>query len=264
MESTEIMMPTIFIGHGSPMNAIENNMFSMEWAKFGSTLPKPKAILSISAHWETNGIFITSNKFPKTIHDFSGFPKELYEFQYPAEGVPELARQIQNLFPSKKVELTENWGIDHGTWSVLCHIFPKADIPVLQISMDLNASVEEHFSIGKKLRELRRENILILGSGNLVHSFKYADFSKGMNAPYGLDWAIRANEKIKNFISNQDLEILDFQNKVDEIAKAIPTPEHFLPAIYIMGTRFESDKCEFWNDHLTGGSFSMTCFTFTN
>jgi len=249
----------LFVGHGSPMNAIQNNLFTRGWKALGKALPKPRAILSISAHFETQGSYVTASPSPQIIYDFQGFPEELYRVQYPAPGDPELAARICKASTQTKIEPTEEWGIDHGTWSVLVHLFPEATIPVLQISMDRRRGAAALFDLGRALRFLREEEVLLLGTGNLVHSFAFADFQSGLHQPFGFDWAERANALFKSWIlENQNSDLLRVSDFQKEAKMAVPTPEHFLPILFLQGARNESDQIEFWNDFLTGGSFSMT------
>ena len=193
-------MPVLFVGHGSPMNAILNNTFSRTWQELGKHLPKPKAIVSVSAHWETRGVYVTAMKNPRTIHDFGGFPRELFEVQYPAPGSPELAVETQNTLKNEVVRLDEEWGLDHGTWSVLKHMYPAADIPVIQLSIDYTKPPQYHYDLGKMLASLREKGVLIIGSGNLVHNLRMVDWDKLNEPGYGYEWAIEANEKMKKYI----------------------------------------------------------------
>lgn len=252
-------MPALFVGHGSPMNAISNNLFTKTWESVGKKLPKPKAILSISAHWETKGTWVTAHTFPPTIHDFGGFPKPLFEVQYPAPGDPSLAEKIRALVTKTEVKLDTSWGLDHGTWSVLVKMFPNADIPVLQLSMDATQKPAYHYELAKQLLPLREEGVLIFGTGNIVHSFAYADFRGGMDIPNAVPWALKANDEIKQYISNSNHSALvDYGNLSENIQLAVPTREHFLPLIFILALQTKEDKVSFFNDVVTGGSFSMT------
>ncbi|MCZ8343796.1 MAG: 4,5-DOPA dioxygenase extradiol [Leptospira sp.] len=249
----------IFFGHGSPMNAITDNEFAKEWKRIGKSLTKPKAILCISAHYETNGTYITANEHPPTIHDFGGFPKELFAVQYPAPGDPKLVNTILERIPEIYADL--EWGLDHGTWSVLRHVFPYADIPILQLSLDRNKSPKEHFEFAKSLGYLRDEGVLIVGSGNLVHNLRLVAWDK-MNEPeFFYDWAEDANKTLKEWILSENIKFLSEPfSHGDSLKKAIPTLEHFLPALYILGVKTPADSIQFFNDKPVMGSLSMTSF----
>jgi 4,5-DOPA dioxygenase extradiol len=251
-------MPVLFLGHGSPMNAIEENDFVEGWRNVGKTLPKPAAILCISAHWETRGTFVTGMEKPKTIHDFGGFPDELYEVQYPAPGNPGLAKEIVNLVTMTKVGLDDRWGLDHGCWSVVKHLYPEADIPVLQISMDYNMSSLQHYDFAKELQILRKKGILIIGSGNMVHNLRMVAWNK-LNDDYGYDWAIEASDKMKKYILTGDhQQLIDYKYQGRSFALAIPTPDHYLPLLYALALQEEGDKVTIFNDKPVGGSLTMT------
>ncbi|MFN6039271.1 MAG: 4,5-DOPA dioxygenase extradiol [Bacteroidota bacterium] len=251
-------MPVMFLGHGSPMNAIEENEFVKGFRLMASKIIKPAAILVVSAHWETNGTFITAMKNPKTIHDFGGFPKELFEIQYPAPGNPELARDIKNKFKNTIVDEDYNWGLDHGTWSVVKHLYPEADIPVLQLSLNYLKTPEEHYSIAKELEYLRYKGVLIIGSGNMVHNLGMVEWAK-LNQSFAFDWALEANERMKSCIINGNHEPLKNYNKQGSAFQlAIPTPEHFLPLLYAVALQDKSDKIEIFNDKAMAGSLTMT------
>ena len=255
----EKLMPIIFVGHGSPMNAIENNEFTKNFHNIIKGIQKPKAILCISAHWFTDGTKVTSMKNPKTIHDFYGFPPELYDIEYPAKGDPNLAEQIKNLLSPIPVELDLGWGLDHGAWSVLRHMYLDADIPTIQISIDYNKPPIYHFELAKKLESLRSEGVLIIGSGNIVHNLSMIDFNNIETHDYGFDWAKRVHEQINEFILNNKINpLLNYTDQGNDFRLAIPTPEHFLPLIYILGLKNKNEKIEFFNDVLVGGSLSMT------
>ena len=255
-------MPVIFVGHGSPMNAIEDNEFTKNFKKVVKDIPKPRAILCISAHWVTEGTKVTAMEKPKTIHDFYGFPAELYDIEYPAIGSPKLAEEIKDLFSDIKVELDHSWGLDHGTWSVLRHMYPDASVPVVQLSLDYNKSHKEHFDLAKKLSTLREEGILIIGSGDIVHNLREIDFKNIETHNYGYDWAKRVQENINKKILEGDFEnIYNYDIYNSDYKLAIPTPEHFWPLLYVLGLKEESDKIEIWNDILVGGSLSMTSIT---
>lgn len=252
-------MPILFIGHGSPMNAIEDNEFSQSWKKLGKKLPKPTAIVCISAHWETKGTFVTAMPKPQTIHDFGGFPQALFDVQYPAPGSPELAKEIKNTITTAPIHLDEKWGLDHGTWSVILPMYPKADIPVIQISIDYTQSPTFHYELGKQLNKLRRKGVLIVGSGNMVHNLGKIAWHK-MNEPeYGFDWALEANNKMKEFILSENHQaFINFKNQGKAFDLAIPTPEHFIPLLYILGLKENKEEITFFNDKAVKGSLTMT------
>ncbi len=257
------MMPVYFIGHGSPMNAIQNTEFSRAWSELRIHHPKPKAILCISAHWLTRGSFITSNPMPPTIHDFGGFPKELFEVQYPAPGDPKLASEIVDYLGQDSVTLDDSWGLDHGSWSILRHIYPNADVPILQFSIKNTIDGKFHFEMGQKLKYLREKDVLIIGSGNLIHNLGLVDWSKVNNPEYGYDWAIRFNEQLKTLILNHELDkLIHYQSLGKDADLAIPTAEHYIPFLYVLGASLESDPIHIWNDKVVMGSLNMTSVTF--
>jgi 4,5-DOPA dioxygenase extradiol len=251
-------MPVLFLGHGSPMNAIEENEFTEGWKNIGKTIPMPLAVLCISAHWETRGTFVTGMEKPKTIHDFGGFPEELYEVQYPAPGNPELAREIKSLVTMTQVRLDEKWGLDHGCWSVIKHFYPDADIPVIQMSMDYYMSSRQHYELAKELQILRKKGILIIGSGNMVHNLRMVAWNK-LNDIYGFDWAIEANEKMKEYILDGDhKQLINYESQGRAFDLAIPTPDHYLPLLYALALQDKDDKVTIFNDKPVGGSLTMT------
>ncbi|MDP1676943.1 MAG: 4,5-DOPA dioxygenase extradiol [Bacteroidota bacterium] len=247
-------MPLLFVGHGNPMNAIEDNKFSNSWKDFGKTLPKPTAILSVSAHWLTRGTRVTAMAKPRTIHDFGGFPEKLFAQQYPAPGAPELAKETQALVTKPHIILDDDWGFDHGTWSVLIQMFPKADIPVFQLSIDYNQSMQYHYNIAQQLQVLREKGVLIIGSGNIVHNLQAVTFNS--NKPY--DWALEFDANISKWIeSGNHQAILDFQ-KLGTLAKsAHPTNDHFLPLMYVLGFQNKKDTPTFFNNDFDMSSVSM-------
>lgn len=248
------MQNLLFVGHGNPMYAIEENNFTQTWQNLGKNLSKPKAIVVISAHWETVGTFVTAMEKPRTIHDFYGFPPELVAVQYNAPGNPDLAKEIS---VQTGIELDENWGLDHGTWSVLKHLFPKADIPVLQISLDRTKTALEHYDFAKKLKFLRHENVLIIGSGNIVHNLRMVNFRNN----FGDEWANSANEILKELVVNDEhTQLINYQKLGSEVQLAIPTPEHFLPLLYVLALKNEGEKIEIFNDAVELGSISMASF----
>jgi 4,5-DOPA dioxygenase extradiol len=256
------MMPVIFVGHGSPMNCIEENEFSLTWKKIGKLLPTPKTILCISAHWETEGTFVTAMDTPKTIHDFYGFPKELYEIEYPAKGDKNLAQQITKLIKKTKVNLDNSWGLDHGCWSVLRRMYPLANIPIIQLSLDNFKEPKDHFELAKELISLREEGILIIGSGNIIHNLSMIELiNNDINTEYGFDWAKKIHDKINKLIIQKDHnKLIDYELLGEEANLAIPTNEHYLPMLYILSLMTKKDKLEFFNDKLIAGSLSMTSF----
>jgi 4,5-DOPA dioxygenase extradiol len=252
-------MPVLFLGHGSPMNAIEDNEFVRGWEEIGKTIRKPNAILCISAHWETPGTFVTAMEKPKTIHDFSGFPKELYEVQYPAPGSFELANETKNLVKKTEVGLDEKWGLDHGCWSVVKHLYPQADVPIIQLSLDYNQTPQYHYEIAKELLSLRRKGVLIIGSGNMVHNLRMIAWNKLNDSEYGYDWALEVNEKMKKYILEEDHQsLINYHSQGKSFELAIPTPEHFLPLLYILALKEENEKVNLYNDKAVGGSLTMT------
>lgn len=255
----EEKLPVLFIGHGSPMNGIEDNEFSRTWSKFGNEIPKPKAVLVISAHWLTNGTHITAMNNPKTIHDFGGFPQALFDVHYPAKGNPELAKYTSELITSTSIGLDHDWGLDHGTWTVVRHMYPNADIPVLQLSIDYNKPAEYHYNLAKQLASLRKKGVLIIGSGNMIHNLRMVAWDKLSEGEYGFDWAIEMNTLFKEKIGNNDFKSLLDYEKLNKAAKlAIPTPDHYFPLIYAIALQDNNDEVLFFNDKLVGGSLNMT------
>lgn len=251
--------PVLFIGHGSPMNGIEDNEFSRTWTKYGKEIPKPKAVLVISAHWLTKGTHITAMEHPKTIHDFGGFSQALFDVQYPAPGNPSLAKATSKLVTSTTVGLDHDWGLDHGTWSVVKHMYPDADIPVLQLSIDYNQPPQYHYDLAKQLKSLRNKGVLIIGSGNMVHNLRMISWEKMQEANYGFDWAIEMNTIFKEKISKSDFQSLINYEKLGPAAKlAIPTPDHYYPLLYAMALQDNKDEISFFNDKMVGGSLNMT------
>jgi 4,5-DOPA dioxygenase extradiol len=252
-------MPVMFIGHGSPMNAIEDNEFVHEWRVIGKSLPRPEAILCISAHWETRGTFVTAMVKPITIHDFGGFPRTLFDVQYPAPGSPELAKEIKHIIKSTEVGLDEKWGLDHGSWSVIKHLYPKADVPVIQLSLDYSQTPQYHYNLAKELASLRNKGVLIIGSGNIVHNLGMVVWDKLNTDDYSFDWAQEAREKMKNYIVDGDHQsLINYKSQGREFKLSIPTPEHFLPLLYILALKDQSEKVSFFNDKTIAGSLAMT------
>ena len=249
-------MPVLFVGHGSPMNAIETNEFSLEWQKIGKELPKPNAILCISAHWETKGTFVTAMEKPQTIHDFGGFPQALFDVQYPAPGSPQLANETKNRITKTQVGLDVKWGLDHGAWSVIKHLYPGADIPVIEMSLDYYQNPQYHYDLAKELVSLRTKGILIIGSGNMVHNLRILDWNK---PDQGFDWALEANSKFKKLILDNDHhQLINYKNLGREMELSIPTPEHYLPLLYALALKTENEEVSFFNDKCVMGSLNMT------
>ena len=246
----------IFFGHGNPMNAIGRNAYTEGWSHIGQTMPRSGAILSISAHWYVPETGVTITTAPPTIHDFGGFPQALYQVEYPAPGDPALARRVQQLLAPIDVKLDHSWGLDHGTWSVLKHVYPAADVPVVQLSIDETKPASVHFEIGKKLAPLRDEGVLIVGSGNLVHNLHAYAWGRHVPDPY--DWAIRFEERAKELmLGGEDRSLIDYERLGREALLSIPTPDHYLPLLYVLGTRQQSDAITFPVEGVDGGSISM-------
>lgn len=253
------LMPVLFIGHGSPMNGIEDNEFSRRWKKMAQEIPVPKAVLVVSAHWFTRGTQITAMDFPKTIHDFGGFPDELFAVQYPAPGHPLLAKETAGIIQSAGVELDHDWGLDHGTWTVVRHMYPDASIPVLQLSIDYSKGPQYHYDLGKELYTLRKKGVLIIGSGNMVHNLRMIAWDKMNIDNYGYDWALQMNDTFKNLIGDANHKpLVNYEGFGKEGKLAIPTPEHYLPLLYILALQGDKDKAEFFNDKAVAGSLTMT------
>lgn len=256
-------MPVLFLGHGSPMNAIEENEFVAGFRKMAQTIPTPKAILCISAHWETKGTYVTAMETPRTIHDFGGFPKALFDVQYPAPGSPDLASSTQQLITSTEVHLDHAWGLDHGAWSVIKHLYPKANIPVIQMSIDYTQPPKYHYELAQQLKALRERGILIIGSGNMVHNLGMVDWANMNKIGHGYDWALEAREKMNSFILNGDHgSLIDFKNQGKAFQLSIPTPEHYLPLIYTLGLQDKNETPELFNDKAMAGSLTMTSVKF--
>lgn len=252
-------MPVLFVGHGSPMNGIENNEFSRGWQRLAREIPQPKAVLCISAHWLTNGTHVTAMKRPKTIHDFGGFPPELYEVEYGAPGAPELAAETAALIRSTNVGLDHEWGLDHGCWSVVRRMYPDAQISVLQLSIDYYRPADYHYRLAGELAQLRRKGVLIMGSGNMVHNLRMMAFDRMDDSGYGYDWALQMNDTFKRLISAGDHRSLIKYEELGPAARlAIPTPDHYYPLIYALAIQESGDHVEFFNDRAVGGSFTMT------
>lgn len=251
-------MPLLFLGHGSPMNAIEENEFVQGFRAVASGIRRPNAILCISAHWETRGTKATAVESPPTIHDFGGFPPELYEVEYPAPGSPELAKNVSELVKKGKVYSDDQWGLDHGTWSVLKHMYPSANVPVVQLSLDRMKSPERHYDLGRELYKLRTHGVLIVGSGNLVHNLQRLSWNR-LNEIFAYDWTEETNNRIKQYIlDGNHNELINFSQQGKDFQMSIPTPEHYLPLLYILALQEKKEEVSFFNDQSVGGSLSMT------
>jgi len=259
LAEVDVTHPVLFIGHGSPMNAIDDNEFSKTWTSLGQQIPVPKAVLVISAHWLTKGTHITAMEQPRTIHDFGGFPDALFEVKYPAPGNPVLARETAALIKETHVGMDHNWGLDHGTWSVVRHMYPNADIPVLQLSIDYHKPPEYHYNLASQLKSLRKKGVLIIGSGNMVHNLRMVAWDKLDEPGFGYDWAVEMNAIFKERIGNGDFKALIEYEKLNAAAKlAIPTPDHYYPLLYAMALHDANDDVGFFNDKAVGGSLTMT------
>ena len=254
-----ILMPVLFMGHGSPMNAIQDNEFTRGFREIGKEIPRPSSILVISAHWETNGTNVTAMEKPRTIHDFGGFPQELYKVQYPSPGNPELAHDIVIGLPEQEIKYDYKWGLDHGAWSVVRHLYPDADIPVIQMSLNYCKTPKEHYELAKELTRLRSEGVLIVGSGNMVHNLGMVAWNKLNESGYAYDWAIEANDKMKKWITEDDHDsLINFESQGTAFKLAIPTPDHYLPLLYAMGLKQKNEPVQIFNDQPVAGSLSMT------
>nr|WP_121270013.1 4,5-DOPA dioxygenase extradiol [Pedobacter schmidteae] len=253
----DTLMPVLFIGHGSPMNGIEDNEFSSKWAGIAKDIPMPAAVLVVSAHWFTRGTHVTAMNFPRTIHDFGGFPQALFDVQYPAPGHPELAMETADLIHSAEVGLDHDWGLDHGAWTVVRHMYPDANIPVLQLSIDYTKDATYHYNLAKELYALRKKGVLILGSGNMVHNLRMMSWE--MIHGGGYDWALEMNDKFKSLILNHEHQQLANYSSLGSAAMlAIPTPEHYLPLMYTLGLQSGTEGVSLFNDKAVGGSLTMT------
>ena len=262
LAETALKMPVLFVGHGSPMNAIEENEFTLYWKKLAAEIEKPKAVLCISAHWLTRGTFVTAMNHPKTIHDFGGFPQALFDVNYPAPGNPALAEETAKLITSTSVGLDHEWGLDHGTWSIVKNMYPNAEIPVLQLSIDYSQPAQYHYDLAKQLSALRKKGVLIIGSGNMVHNLGMVAWDK-LNESFGFDWAIEMNSIFKKKIEENDHTALIQYEKLSSAAKlAVPTPDHYYPLLYTLGLKEEKDSISFFNDKPVAGSLTMTSVKF--
>lgn len=251
-------MPVLFLGHGSPMNAIEENEFVANFRKLGRDLPRPNAILCISAHWETRGTQVTAMEAPQTIHDFGGFPQALFDVQYPAPGNPQLAEETKAMVHSTQVGLNYNWGLDHGAWSVVKHLYPNADVPIIQMSLDHTLKPEQHYALAKEIAALRDKGVLIIGSGNMVHNLRMVAWDK-MNEAYAFDWAQEARNKMNTAILGGDhAALVNFHAQGRAFDLAIPTPEHYLPLLYALALQGKDEQATLFNDKPVAGSLTMT------
>ncbi len=250
------LLPAIFFGHGNPMNALLNNSYTEGWRRIGSETPRPKAILAVSAHWYVPGTGVTISTAPRTVHDFGGFPRELYQVQYPAPGDPELARRVQKLLAPLPVALDNSWGLDHGTWSVLRHVYPQADVPIVQLSIDETKPASFHFELGRNLAPLRAEGVLIVGSGNLVHNLHTYAWGRHMPEPY--DWAVRFEAEARQMmLAGEYKPLIDYEKLGAEAMLSIPTPDHYLPLLYVIASRQHGESITFPVEGVDGGSISM-------
>ena len=251
-------MPVLFLGHGSPMNAIEENEFVQGFRNVARQIEKPNAILCVSAHWETRGTMVTAMEYPPTIHDFGGFPKELFEVQYPAPGNPDLAKETKSLIKKTEVGLDDKWGLDHGAWSVIKHLYPNADVPVIQMSLDYYQSPQYHYELAQELRSLREKGVLIIGSGNMVHNLRMVEWRK-LNESFGYDWALEANEKMKQLIMDGDHKsLINYDQQGKSFQLSIPSAEHYLPLLYALALKDKHEEIMIFNDKPVAGSLTMT------
>ena len=250
------LMPAVFLGHGSPVNAITRNDYTEAWATLGRELPRPRAIVSVSAHWYRPGVAVTAMPRPPTIHDFGGFPRELHEYQYPAPGDPALARYVRSLLAPVPVELDEDWGLDHGTWAVLCHVYPRADVPVIELAMDATQPPAFHYELGRKLAPLREEGVLVCGFGNLVHNLRLWTRGRPDMAPF--DWALRFENQARELMVSGNVQpLVAWDTLGSDALLSIPTPEHYLPLLYILALRRKDERVSFPVEGMDGGSVSM-------
>jgi 4,5-DOPA dioxygenase extradiol len=250
------LMPAIFFGHGNPLNALQQNDYTKAWTAIGKTIPRPKAVLTVSAHWYLPGTFVTAMPTPRTIHDFGGFPRELYEVQYPAPGDPNLAQRIKKLLDPISVALDLSWGLDHGTWSVLRHVFPEADVPVVQLSIDETQPPAFHYEIGKRLATLRDEGILVIGSGNLIHNLHTYAWGRHEVEPF--DWAVSFEKLARELmLKGDDAPLVDYESLGRDAMLSVPTPDHYLPLLYVIASRQQGEQVSFPVEGFDGGSISM-------
>lgn len=254
-------LPSIFFGHGNPLNALQQNVYTDAWAAAGKSIAKPKAILCVSAHWYVPETAVIAMAQPRTIHDFGGFPRELYEVQYPAPGSPLLAQRIRELLAPTPVAADESWGLDHGTWSILCHLFPKADVPVVQLSIDETQPPAFHYELGKRLAPLREEGVLVIGSGNLVHNLHTYAWGRHNVQPF--DWAVRFETLARDLLTNRkDESLINYEALGRDAILSAPTPDHYLPLLYVLGVSSTNDAISFPVEGFDGGSVSMLSVRF--
>lgn len=251
-------MPVLFLGHGSPMNAIVENEFVTGFRDIAKNIPTPEAILCISAHWETKGTYVTAMQNPRTIHDFGGFPQELFDVRYPAPGSPTVAKEARSLITKTEVGLDDKWGLDHGAWSVIKHLYPQANIPVIQLSLDYSQNPQYHYELAQQIQSLRQKGVLIIGSGNIVHNLRLVEWNR-LNESFGYDWAIEANENMKSHILNGDHRpLINFRSQGKAFDLSIPTPEHYLPLLYALALQEKGEEVKLFNDKPVAGSLTMT------
>jgi 4,5-DOPA dioxygenase extradiol len=249
-------MPAVFLGHGNPMNALEHNQYTEAWQNLAAELPRPRAILAVSAHWYVPGGRVTANEQPRTIHDFGGFPQELFEVQYPAPGSPELAARTRELLDPVDIAMDDGWGLDHGTWSILVHLYPGADVPVVQLGIDETLTAEQHYELGARLQPLRDEGVLILGSGNIVHNLHTYSWARHPIEPY--DWAVRFESSVRELVdANDPGPVVRYETDLPDGELSAPTPDHFLPFLYTLAQRREDDAVAWKAGGFDGGSVSM-------
>lgn len=250
------LMPVIFFGHGNPMNALSKNAYTDGWVSIGKSIPRPKAVLAVSAHWYIPACAVTANLLPPTIHDFGGFPQELYQVKYPAPGSPELARRVKELLAPVPVGLDKSWGLDHGTWAVLTHVFPGADVPVVQLSIDERQRPIFHYELGKRLAPLREEGILVIGSGNIVHNLSMYAWGKSGVQPF--EWAMRFEKQVQELLLNgDDAQVVAYERLGRDAMLSVPTPDHYVPLLYVLGLGKEKEQVSFPAQGIDGGSVSM-------
>lgn len=252
-------MPVLFLGHGNPMNAIEENQFVQGFRAIAGTLPRPRAILCVSAHWCTRGTQVTAMEAPRTIHDFGGFPKELFEVRYPAKGDPALAKEVKEILLPTEVALDQQWGFDHGAWSVIKHLYPEADIPVIQLSLDSTKPAQYHFELSRRLGSLRDKGVLIVGSGNIVHNLRLVDWDNFDKDDFGHDWAIEAREIVNAHLMDGNYQpLIHYERLPKAVQLAVPSPDHYLPLVYALGLQRNGEGPTLFNDKLVAGGLSMT------
>lgn len=263
LSEQDAVMPVLFIGHGSPMNGIENNEFSRQWEKVAQSIATPAAVLVVSAHWLTSGTMVTAMDHPRTIHDFGGFPQELFDVQYPAPGNSLLAAETKSLISTTNVGLDHDWGLDHGAWTVVRKMYPDATIPVLQLSIDYSKPAEYHYNLAKELAALRKKGVLIIGSGNLIHNLRMVAWDKLDKPGFGYDWAIEMHELFKQkIIAGDHQAMINYESLSKSARLAIPTPDHYYPLMYVLGLQDKNEAPVFFNDQLVGGSLNMTSVQF--